>query len=60
MPYKDLIIINNEKRLEKEKMYVKINKGIDSGEIIIISAAQYILSFQPRNIFNINAIFISI
>ena len=30
------IIINNEKRLEKEKMYVKINKGIDSGEIIII------------------------
>ena len=25
-----------EKRLEKEKMYVKINKGIDSGEIIII------------------------
>ena len=30
------IMINNEKRIEKEKLYVKINKGIDSGEIIMI------------------------
>ena len=30
------IMINNEKRIEREKVYVKINKGIDSGEIIMI------------------------
>ena len=29
-------MINNEKRIEREKVYVKINKGIDSGEIIMI------------------------
>ena len=36
------------------------NNEPTNGEIIIISADQYILSFQPRNIFNINTIFISI
>jgi DnaJ family protein A protein 2 len=30
------IMINNVKKMEKEKIYVKINKGVDSGEIIII------------------------
>ena len=30
------IVINNEKRMEKEKLYVKINKGVDTGEIIMI------------------------
>jgi DnaJ-class molecular chaperone len=30
------IMVQNEKRIEKEKLYVKINKGIDSGEIIMI------------------------
>jgi DnaJ-class molecular chaperone len=30
------IMIHNEKRMEKEKLYVNINKGIDSGEIIMI------------------------
>ena len=28
------IMINNEKRIEREKVYVKINKGIDTGNII--------------------------
>ena len=36
------------------------NNEPTNGEMIIISADQYILSFQPRNIFNINTIFISI
>lgn len=30
------ILINNEKRLEKEKIYINIKKGVDSGEIIMI------------------------
>jgi DnaJ-class molecular chaperone len=30
------IIINNEKKIEKEKLYVNIHQGIDSGEIIIV------------------------
>ena len=30
------IMINNEKKIEKEKLYVKINTGIDSGEIIMV------------------------
>ena len=30
------ILINNEKRIEKEKIYINIKKGTDSGEIIII------------------------
>lgn len=30
------IMINNMKKMEKEKIYVKIKKGVDSGEIIII------------------------
>ena len=30
------IVVNNEKRIEKEKLYVKINKGIDTGEIIMV------------------------
>jgi DnaJ-class molecular chaperone len=30
------IMINNVKKIEKEKIYVKIKKGVDSGEIIII------------------------
>ena len=30
------IIINNEKRMEKEKLYVKIGKGVDTGEIVLI------------------------
>ena len=38
------IVINNEKRMEKEKVYVKINKGIDSGEIIIIEGKGNVLN----------------
>ena len=38
------IIVNNEKRMEKEKVYVKINKGIDSGEIIIIEGKGNVLN----------------
>ena len=30
------ILVNNVKRIEKEKLYVNINKGVDSGEIMII------------------------
>ena len=30
------ILINNVKRIEKEKLYININKGVDSGEIMII------------------------
>lgn len=30
------ILINNVKRIEKEKLYVSISKGVDSGEIMII------------------------
>jgi len=30
------IMVNNVKKIEKEKIYVKIKKGVDSGEIIII------------------------
>jgi len=30
------IMFNNERRIEKEKIYIPINKGIDNGEIIII------------------------
>jgi DnaJ-class molecular chaperone len=30
------ILINNVKRIEKEKLYVNINKGVDSGEIMIV------------------------
>ena len=30
------ITVLNEKRIEKEKLYVNISKGVDSGEIIII------------------------
>ena len=38
------IVVNNEKRMEKEKVYVKINKGIDSGEIIIIEGKGNVLN----------------
>jgi len=38
------IVINNVKRMEKEKVYVKINKGIDSGEIIIIEGKGNVLN----------------
>ena len=30
------IIINNQKKIEKEKLYIEIPKGVDSGEIIVI------------------------
>ena len=30
------IMINNEKRIEKEKLYINIKKGVDTGEIIIL------------------------
>ena len=30
------ILVNNVKRIEKEKLYVNINKGVDSGEIMIV------------------------
>ena len=30
------IIVNNQKKIEKEKLYIQIPKGVDSGEIIII------------------------
>ena len=30
------IVRNNEKRIEKEKLYINIKKGVDSGEIILI------------------------
>ena len=30
------ILVNNVKRMEKEKLYININKGVDSGEIMII------------------------
>ena len=32
------IIFNNEKRIEKEKIYVPIKKGVDNGEILIIKS----------------------
>ena len=38
------IVINNVKRMEKEKVYVKINKGVDSGEIIIIEGKGNVLN----------------
>ena len=38
------IFVNNEKRIEKENIYVKINKGVDSGEIIIIEGKGNILN----------------
>ena len=30
------ILLNNVKRIEKEKIYIPIKKGVDNGEIIII------------------------
>ena len=30
------ILVNNVKRIEKEKLYININKGVDSGEIMIV------------------------
>lgn len=30
------ILMNNEKKLEKEKIYINIKKGVDTGEIIMI------------------------
>ena len=38
------IVINNEKRMEKEKVYVKINKGVDTGEIILIEGKGNVLN----------------
>ena len=30
------ILLNNVKRIEKEKLYINISKGVDSGEIMVI------------------------
>ena len=42
------ILINNEKRLEKEKIYINIKQGVDSGEIIIVKDKGNIINNQLK------------
>ena len=42
------ILINNEKRLEKEKIYINIKQGVDSGEIIIVKEKGNIINNQLK------------
>ena len=42
------ILINNEKRIEKEKIYVNIKQGVDSGEIIIVKDKGNIINNQLK------------
>ena len=42
------ILVNNEKRIEKEKIYINIKQGVDSGEIIIVKDKGNIINNQLR------------